>query len=104
MPYDSSTGSSGPAHQACRYGVPVVSADIGELREMARDEDMAMKFYRIGDAGDLADQLVSILQSPELQRSMSEQNFAAGLQMTMATVVRNYLLVGPSSTDIRRPF
>ena len=91
MPYDSSTGSSGPAHQACEYGVPVVSAGIGEFSEMAHDEDIAMKFYRIGDAGDLADQLVTILQSPELQRSMSEQNFAAGLQMTMATVVRNYL-------------
>ena len=91
MPYDSSTGSSGPAHQACEYGMPVVSADIAEFREMALDEDMAMKFYRIGDAVDLADQLVTILQSPELQRSMSEQNFAAGLQMTMATVVRNYL-------------
>ena len=58
---------------------------------MALDEDMAMRFYKIGDAVDLADQLVTILQSPELQRSMSEQNFAAGLQMTMATVVRNYL-------------
>jgi glycosyltransferase involved in cell wall biosynthesis len=91
MPYDSSTGPSGPAHQACEYGVPVVSADIAEFRDMALDEEMAVKFYRIGDAGDLAGQLVTILQSPELQRSMSERNFAAGLQMTMATVVRNYL-------------
>jgi glycosyltransferase involved in cell wall biosynthesis len=91
MPYDSSTGSSGPAHQACEYGVPVVCANVVEFSEMTLDEDMAMKFYRIGDAGDLADQLVTILQSPELQRSMSEQNFAAGLQMTMATVVGNYL-------------
>jgi len=91
LPYDSSTGPSGPAHQACEYGVPVVSADITEFREMVLDEDMAVRFYRVGDASDLAGQLVSILQSPELQRSMSEHNFAAGLQMTMATVVRNYL-------------
>ena len=28
MPYDSATGSSGPAHQACEYGVPIVCADI----------------------------------------------------------------------------
>src|SRR5580704_17553159 len=26
MPYDSATGSSGPAHQACEYGVPIVCA------------------------------------------------------------------------------
>lgn len=91
MPYDSSTGPSGPAHQACEYGLPVVCADISEFREMALDEDMAFRFYRIGDAGDLADQLMMIMQSGELQGSMSEQNFAAGLQMTMSTVVRNYL-------------
>jgi glycosyltransferase involved in cell wall biosynthesis len=91
LPYDSSTGPSGPAHQACEYGLPVVCADIPEFREMALDEDMAFRFYSIGDASDLADQLVTIMQSGELQRSMSEQNFAAGLQMTMSTVVRNYL-------------
>ena len=28
LPYDSATGSSGPAHQACEYGVPIVCADI----------------------------------------------------------------------------
>jgi glycosyltransferase involved in cell wall biosynthesis len=91
MPYDSSTGPSGPAHQACEYGLPVVCADISEFREMALDEDMAFRFYRIGDASDLADQLATIMQSEKLQREMSEQNFAAGLQMTMSTVVRNYL-------------
>src|SRR6202044_1162516 len=46
MPYDSATGSSGPAHQACEYGIPIVSADIPDLREMAVAEDMAVSFYR----------------------------------------------------------
>ena len=46
MPYDSATGSSGPAHQACEYGIPIVCADIGDLREMAEDEDMAVSFYQ----------------------------------------------------------
>ncbi len=91
MPYDSATGSSGPAHQACEYGVPIVCADIPEFREMAADEAMAARFYKIGDAGDLAEQLVAILRSPELQSQMAERNYAAGVQMTMASVVRNYL-------------
>lgn len=91
LPYDSATGSSGPAHQACEYGVPIVCADIGDFREMAADEDMAVRFYEIGNAADLAEQLIAILESPELQRSMAERNFAAGVQMTMASVVRNYL-------------
>jgi glycosyltransferase involved in cell wall biosynthesis len=91
MPYDSATGSSGPAHQACEYGVPIVCADIADFRDMAADEDMAIDFYKVGNAVDLADKLVAILQSPERQRQMAEHNFSAAMQMTMSSVVRNYL-------------
>jgi len=91
MPYDSATGSSGPAHQACEYGVPIVSADIPDFRVMTEDEDMAILFYKVGDAKDLAKQLITILRSPELESQMAEQNFAAGTEMTMAKVVGNYL-------------
>lgn len=91
MPYDSATGSSGPAHQACEYGVPIVCADIADLREMAADEDMAVSFYQTGNASYLADQLITILQSPELQRRMAEHNYLAGVRMTMNCVVGNYL-------------
>lgn len=91
LPYDSSTGSSGPAHQACEYGVPIVSADIEEFKDMAADEEMAVRFYKRRDAKDMAEQLVAILQSPDLQRQMAHRNYAAGVQMTMSSVVRNYL-------------
>lgn len=91
MPYDSSTGSSGPAHQACEYGLPIVCADIPDFRCMAADDDMAILFYKRGDATDLIDKLSTLLQSPELQRQMSEHNYEAGVQMTMANVARNYL-------------
>jgi glycosyltransferase involved in cell wall biosynthesis len=91
LPYDSATGSSGPAHQACEYGVPIVGADIEDFRDMAVDEDMAVRFYQVGNATDLAKELITVLRSPELQRSMGRQNFAAGLEMTIANVVRNYL-------------
>ena len=91
LPYDSATGSSGPAHQACEYGVPIVCADIGDFREMAADEGMAIRFYKIGDAADLAEQFIQILRSPELQHQMADQNFAAGVEMSIASVVRNYL-------------
>jgi glycosyltransferase involved in cell wall biosynthesis len=91
LPYDSATGSSGPAHQACEFGVPIVCADIDDFREMAAREDMAIRFYKKGDADELAKQFIVMLQSPELQRAMAEQNFAAGVEMTMTTVVRGYL-------------
>jgi glycosyltransferase involved in cell wall biosynthesis len=91
LPYDSATGSSGPAHQACEYGLPIVCADIAELRGMAVDENMAVRFYKIGDANDLAVQLIAILQSPEQQHQMAKHNFEAGVEMTMTRVVNNYL-------------
>jgi glycosyltransferase involved in cell wall biosynthesis len=91
MPYDSATGSSGPAHQACEYGLPIVSADIPDFKVMAADEEMAISFYKTGDAADLADRLVDLLQSPERQREMAEQNFSAAVRMTMPAVVRNYM-------------
>jgi len=91
MPYDSATGSSGPAHQACEFGVPIVCADLADFRDMAADEDMAISFYQVGNAVDLADKLVAILQSPEQQRRMAERNFSAAMHMTMSSVVRNYL-------------
>jgi glycosyltransferase involved in cell wall biosynthesis len=91
MPYDSSTGSSGPAHQACEFGLPIVCADIPDFHCMAKDDEMAISFYKTGNAADLADKLVTILESPELQRQMALHNYQAGIQMTMSTVVRNYL-------------
>ena len=91
MPYDSATGSSGPAHQACEYGVPIVCADLEDFRVMAADEDMAVSFYRTGDSADLAGKLIEILQSQDRQREMALQNFSAAMRMTMPTVVRNYL-------------
>lgn len=91
LPYDSATGSSGPAHQACEYGLPIVCANIDDFKEMAAGEGMTIRFYEKGDAGDLAEQFIVILKSPELQRQMAEENFAAGVEMTMASVVKNYL-------------
>ena len=91
MPYDSSTGASGPAHQACEYGLPIVCADISDFRCMAADEDMAINFFKVGDAQDLAEKLIAVLGSAELQREMSRHNYWAGIQMTMASIARTYL-------------
>ncbi len=91
MPYNSATGASGPAHQACEYGVPIVCADIPDFGTMAADEEMAVCFYKTGNPRDLADKLVEVLQSAERQHQMAEQNFSAAVRMTMPSVVRHYL-------------
>ena len=91
MPYSSSTGCSGVAHLACAYGVPIISADLADFRQMAQGEELAMQFYPAGDAQGLAESLLDLLQKPELQQRMAAQNFSAGLRMTMPNVVQKYL-------------
>lgn len=91
MPYSSSTGSSGVAHLACGYGVPIVCADLEDFRQMATGEDLAIDFYQPGDAESLATCLIRLLESPERLRTMAEQNFSSALRMTMPTIVQKYL-------------
>lgn len=91
MPYSSSTGCSGVAHLACAYGVPIISADIADFRQMAQGEELAIEFYPPGDAQGLADCLADFLQNTEKQHRMAVQNFSAGLRMTMPNVVQKYI-------------
>jgi glycosyltransferase involved in cell wall biosynthesis len=91
MPYSSSTGCSGVAHLACAYGVPIVSADLPDFRQMALGEELAIQFYPAGNAQGLADCLFDFLQNPEQQQKMAVQNFSAALRMTMPNVVQKYL-------------
>jgi glycosyltransferase involved in cell wall biosynthesis len=91
MPYSSATGSSGVAHLACEYGVPIISADIADFRDMAADENIAIDFYQTGEPQDLAEKLTSLLLSPERQHEMADQNFSAALRMTMPQIISQYL-------------
>lgn len=91
MPYSSSTGCSGVAHLACAFGVPIVSADLTDFRQMAQSEELAIEFYPPGNAQGLADCLRCLLNDSEKQISMATQNFSAALRMTMPNVVQKYL-------------
>ncbi|HUS19742.1 MAG TPA: glycosyltransferase [Terriglobales bacterium] len=91
MPYSSATGSSGVAHLACEYGVPIVCADIPDFREMATDEDLALDFYETGDADSLAATITKLLNDEIRLREMGEQNFYAALRQTMPQIMRKYL-------------
>jgi glycosyltransferase involved in cell wall biosynthesis len=91
MPYSSSAGSSGVAHLACEYGVPIVAADLPEFRDMASAEGLAICFYEAGSTDKMAEALSSILEHPEWQEVMAERNFLAALRMTMPKVIRRYL-------------
>ena len=91
MPYSSATGTSGVAHLACEYGLPVICADIPDFRQMGDDEQLAIRFYNTGDAEDLADCLCELIGDPALIHDMAEQNYAAALGMTMPQIIGQYL-------------
>jgi len=91
LPYTSATGASGVAHLAAQHGVPIISADVPDFREMCENEGLAIKFYPIGDCKALATSIIGLLQSEDEQRRMADQNFSAALRMTMPQVIRQYV-------------
>jgi glycosyltransferase involved in cell wall biosynthesis len=91
MPYSSATGSSGVAHLACEYGVPIVCADIADFRAMGADEQLAIRFFETGSARSMSDCIVSVLENPALQREMGEANFSVALRQTMPMIINQYL-------------
>jgi glycosyltransferase involved in cell wall biosynthesis len=91
MPYASATGSSGVAHLACEYGLPIVCADIADFRQMANDEQLAIMFFNSSDPHSMAECILDVLHNPELQREMGEANFSVALRQTMPMIIRQYL-------------
>jgi glycosyltransferase involved in cell wall biosynthesis len=91
MPYTSSAGSSGVAHLACQFGLPILASDIEDFRELAEYELVSMEFFTPNDVESLASRLLGLLQSSERLGQMARQNFSAALQMSMPQVVRQYI-------------
>ena len=91
MPYTSATGASGVAHLAAQYGVPIISSDIKDFREMCENEYLAIRFYPIGDKAALAHEIIDLLQNESAQQEMAEQNFSAALRLTMPQIIRQYV-------------
>lgn len=91
MPYSSATGSSGVAHQACQYGLPIACADIKDFRDMREDEQLAIRFFPTGDSHALAEAIIEVLKDDILQRQMGEANFAMALHQTMPMIIHQYM-------------
>lgn len=91
LPYTSSAGSSGIAHLACTYGVPMVASDIPDFRRLADEEGIAIDFFTPGDIKALAEHLADLLGNRERQVEMALQNVSAALRMSMPEIIREYL-------------
>jgi glycosyltransferase involved in cell wall biosynthesis len=91
LPYTSSAGSSGIAHLACTYGVPIIASDIPDFRRVADEEGLAIDFFPAGNVAALADCIVNFLTDRNRQVEMALQNVSAALRMSMPEIIRQYL-------------
>lgn len=91
LPYTSSAGSSGIAHLACTYGVPIIASDLPDFRRLAEEEDLAIDFFPAGNVTELARHLIDLLQNRERQVEMALQNVSAAMLMSMPEIIRQYL-------------
>lgn len=91
LPYTSSAGSSGIAHLACTYGVPIVASDIPDFRRLADEEGLAIDFFAPASTSELAQHLIDLLRNRERQVEMALQNVSAALRMSMPEIIREYL-------------
>ena len=91
LPYTSSAGSSGIAHLACTYGLPIIASDIADFRRLAQEEGLAIDFFPPGDARELARRLIDLLSDRERQEEMAMQNVSAAMRMSMPEIIRQYL-------------
>jgi len=91
LPYTSSAGSSGVAHLACQYGLPILAPRIEDFVELAEQEQVSMEFFPPNDVASLAEHMLNFLRTPERLREMAQQNFSAALQMSMPQIIREYI-------------
>jgi len=72
LPYHTCTGTSGIAHLASSYGVPIIATDLPEFRELAEDGCGIVLSRRDPEA--LTESIEHVLNNPNLARELRERN------------------------------
>jgi glycosyltransferase involved in cell wall biosynthesis len=91
LPYNSSAGSSGVVHLACEHQVPIVAADIPDLRELAEFENLHLAFFPANDPKALASELLRVLADDSIGKSLTEHNLRSVSKLTLREIVADYL-------------
>lgn len=103
LPYSSSGGPSGVAHQAAQFGLPIIAANIEDVRIIAGEENLAVDYFEPDNVNDMAAKLVALANDPARERNMAEQNYQAALAMTMPHIVAQYLSDFAAFTSVEMP-
>ncbi len=88
LPYHTCTGTSGVAHLAASYGVPIVATDLPELRELANEGcGIALCSH---DPVSLAEKIEYILGNPEAAFEFSERSLKFAQDRTWDKIARRF--------------
>jgi glycosyltransferase involved in cell wall biosynthesis len=91
VPARASTGSSGVIHRAVANGRAVLASDLPDFRALAREEDLALEWYRAGDEVALCDALRGLLGDPSRRESLVRHNRASLARRAPRRMVDAYL-------------
>ena len=93
LPYTASTGSSSVLYQAATWGRPVVVSDLNEVREMTRESNLLVEFFRSGDVHSLCNSIRGLLNSAEKRHNQTRHNFISIQQARPEVTCRKYIEV-----------
>jgi glycosyltransferase involved in cell wall biosynthesis len=91
LPYHTCTGTSGVAHLASSYGVPIIATDLPEFRELA-DEGCGIVLCP-HDPESLAEKIVMVLDDPDLAGRLMRQSLLFARKRTWDKIARSYCQV-----------
>jgi glycosyltransferase involved in cell wall biosynthesis len=91
VPARASTGSSGVIHRAVAHGRAVLVSDLPDFRALAHEEDLALEWYRAGDATALTNALDGLLRDPSRRESLVRHNLASLARLSPRRTVDAYL-------------
>ncbi len=91
LPYPTTTGSSGVLHLAASFGKPVITSNLRNFRDMAKDEHLSILFFKKDDMNDFNRAIKKIVYNRKLQRKMAIANLKAAKDLYFDRISREYL-------------
>jgi len=92
FPYTSTTGSSGPLHQAGTYARAAAVPRVGDFMDLIEEEGFVGEPFDPDDPDSIADALASVVGDDDRRDRLGTQNHAAASGLPLADIVDWHLL------------